>query len=58
MHIDGIRDLYKGFGISILTYTLSDAVWWASYPIAYGSIRDGIGSHLKEMETMEVGDRV
>ncbi|XP_048327392.1 uncharacterized protein LOC107416448 isoform X2 [Ziziphus jujuba] len=28
---DGIRGLYKGFGLSILTYSPSSAVWWASY---------------------------
>ncbi|XP_058070492.1 uncharacterized protein LOC131219397 [Magnolia sinica] len=28
---DGIRGLYRGFGLSIVTYTPSSAVWWASY---------------------------
>ncbi|KAI4346710.1 hypothetical protein L6164_007583 [Bauhinia variegata] len=28
---DGIRGLYKGFGLSIMTYSPSSAVWWASY---------------------------
>ncbi|XP_019193263.1 PREDICTED: solute carrier family 25 member 44-like [Ipomoea nil] len=31
---DGPRGLYRGFGISILTYAPSNAVWWASYSIA------------------------
>ncbi|XP_044506219.1 solute carrier family 25 member 44-like isoform X2 [Mangifera indica] len=28
---DGIRGLYRGFGLSIMTYGPSNAVWWASY---------------------------
>ncbi|WCJ25554.1 Mitochondrial substrate carrier family protein [Euphorbia peplus] len=28
---DGIRGFYRGFGLSVLTYAPSSAVWWASY---------------------------
>ncbi|XP_042062432.1 solute carrier family 25 member 44-like isoform X2 [Salvia splendens] len=28
---DGIRGLYRGFGLSVLTYSPSSAVWWATY---------------------------
>ncbi|XP_078430138.1 mitochondrial substrate carrier family protein [Wolffia australiana] len=28
---DGIRGLYRGFGLSVLVYSPSSAVWWASY---------------------------
>lgn len=28
---DGIRGLYRGFGLAVLTYSPSSAVWWASY---------------------------
>eukprot|EP00250_Pteridium_aquilinum_P006456 c16379_g1_i1 orf=111-1076(+) len=28
---DGIRGLYRGFGMSVITYSPSSAVWWASY---------------------------
>ncbi|CAN6477143.1 unnamed protein product [Victoria cruziana] len=28
---DGFRGLYRGFGLSIMTYSPSSAVWWASY---------------------------
>lgn len=28
---NGIRGLYKGFGLSVMTYSPSSAVWWASY---------------------------
>ncbi|KAI7728257.1 hypothetical protein M8C21_019040 [Ambrosia artemisiifolia] len=50
IHTDGIRGLYRGFGISILTYAPSNAVWWASYSLAHRAIWDGIGSHLKREE--------
>ncbi|XP_024968524.1 solute carrier family 25 member 44-like [Cynara cardunculus var. scolymus] len=47
---DGVRGLYKGFGISILTYAPSNAVWWASYSMAYRSIWGGIRSHSFKKE--------
>ncbi|KAK1418328.1 hypothetical protein QVD17_27471 [Tagetes erecta] len=50
VHTDGIRGLYRGFGISILTYAPSNAVWWASYSLAHRSIWDRIGYHLKKEE--------
>ncbi|KAK3032546.1 hypothetical protein RJ639_036785 [Escallonia herrerae] len=28
---DGVRGLYRGFGLSVMTYSPSSAVWWASY---------------------------
>lgn len=28
---DGIRGLYRGFGLSVMTYSPSSGVWWASY---------------------------
>ncbi|XP_057768585.1 uncharacterized protein LOC130988688 isoform X2 [Salvia miltiorrhiza] len=28
---DGVRGLYRGFGLSVLTYSPSSAVWWATY---------------------------
>ncbi|KAF7822383.1 solute carrier family 25 member 44-like [Senna tora] len=28
---DGIRGFYRGFGLSVMTYSPSNAVWWASY---------------------------
>lgn len=31
MKSDGIRGLYRGFGLSVMTYSPSSAVWWASY---------------------------
>ncbi|OAY26901.1 solute carrier family 25 member 44 [Manihot esculenta] len=42
LHADGPRGLYRGFGISILTYAPSNAVWWASYSVAHRLIWGGI----------------
>ncbi|KAH9569098.1 hypothetical protein CY35_03G114300 [Sphagnum magellanicum] len=42
LRTDGIRGLYRGFGMSVLTYSPSSAVWWA----AYGSSQRLIWRHL------------
>lgn len=39
---DGLRGLYRGFGLSVMTYSPSSAVWWASY----GSSQRIIWSYL------------
>ncbi|KAL8137445.1 hypothetical protein V2J09_003446 [Rumex salicifolius] len=31
IRVDGIRGLYKGFGLSVMRYAPTSAVWWASY---------------------------
>ncbi|KFK24466.1 hypothetical protein AALP_AAs48221U000100 [Arabis alpina] len=38
LYTDGLRGFYRGFGISILTYAPSNALWWASYSLAEKSI--------------------
>ncbi|XP_022850795.1 solute carrier family 25 member 44-like isoform X2 [Olea europaea var. sylvestris] len=47
---DGIRGFYRGFGLSVMTYSPSSAVWWASYGssqrliwslLGYGTEHDG-----------------
>ncbi|KAK1314484.1 hypothetical protein QJS10_CPA06g02465 [Acorus calamus] len=43
---DGLRGLYRGFGMSILTYAPSNAVWWASYSVSQRLIWGGIGCHF------------
>ncbi|KAL6528817.1 hypothetical protein OROMI_028993 [Orobanche minor] len=43
INADGVRGLYRGFGISILTYAPSNAVWWASYSVAHRVIWGSIG---------------
>lgn len=46
LRADGIRGLYRGFGISILTYAPSNAVWWASYSVAQRVVWSGVGCVL------------
>lgn len=46
VNTDGIRGLYRGFGISILTYAPSNAVWWVSYSVAQRLIWSGMGCFL------------
>ncbi|XP_072974098.1 uncharacterized protein [Typha angustifolia] len=41
---DGLRGLYRGFGVSILTYAPSNAVWWLSYAMAQRAIWGMVGS--------------
>ncbi|PSR96187.1 Mitochondrial substrate carrier family protein like [Actinidia chinensis var. chinensis] len=47
---DGPRGLYRGFGISILTYAPSNAVWWASYSVAQRLVWGGIGCYLSKKD--------
>ncbi|KAK9078483.1 hypothetical protein SSX86_002540 [Deinandra increscens subsp. villosa] len=47
---DGVRGLYRGFGISILTYAPSNAVWWAAYSMAHRAIWGGIGCYCLKKE--------
>ncbi|KAL1298341.1 hypothetical protein HN51_042716 [Arachis hypogaea] len=46
LRTDGPRGLYRGFGISILTYAPSNAVWWASYSVAQRMVWGGVGYYL------------
>ncbi|WOL03919.1 solute carrier family 25 member 44-like isoform X1 [Canna indica] len=43
---DGLRGLYRGFGLSIVTYAPSNAVWWASYSLSQRLIWGGISYHM------------
>lgn len=45
IHADGVRGLYRGFGLSILTYAPSSAVWWTSYSVAHRLIWGCIGCY-------------
>lgn len=45
VHADGLRGLYRGFGISTLTYAPSNAVWWASYSMAHRGIWGLVGCY-------------
>ncbi|GMY34675.1 solute carrier family 25 member 44-like [Fagus crenata] len=46
LNTDGPRGLYRGFGISILTYAPSNAMWWASYSVAQRVVWSGIGYYF------------
>ncbi|ONM09431.1 Mitochondrial substrate carrier family protein [Zea mays] len=46
---DGIRGLYRGFGLSVMTYAPSSAVWWASYGSSQRIIWSALG-HLHNKE--------
>ncbi|XP_042511514.1 solute carrier family 25 member 44-like [Macadamia integrifolia] len=46
LNTDGLRGLYRGFGMSILTYAPSNAVWWASYSVAQRLVWGGLGCYL------------
>ncbi|KAK7283174.1 hypothetical protein RIF29_12532 [Crotalaria pallida] len=43
---DGARGFYRGFGISILTYAPSNAVWWTSYSMAHRFIWGTFGGYM------------
>ncbi|KAF3319984.1 solute carrier family 25 member 44-like protein [Carex littledalei] len=40
---EGLNGLYRGFGVSILTYAPSNAVWWASYSVSQRFIWQLVG---------------
>lgn len=53
---DGLRGLYRGFGISILTYAPSNAVWWTSYSMVHRFIWSAFGCHMgKKEDNNELG---
>lgn len=50
IYADGLRGLYRGFGISILTYAPSNAVWWTSYSVAHRLIWSGLGYYTSKKD--------
>ncbi|KAI4316489.1 hypothetical protein L6164_024469 [Bauhinia variegata] len=46
VYADGLRGLYRGFGISIVTYAPSNAVWWTSYSMAHRLIWGAFGCRM------------
>ncbi|CAL5324934.1 unnamed protein product [Camellia sinensis] len=49
--VDGIRGLYRGFGLSVLTYSPSSVVWWASYGSSQRLIWSGYYSTIEHEES-------
>lgn len=52
---DGIRGLYRGFGMSVFTYSPSSAVWWASYGASQRLIWRALGYNFAESDTQKPG---
>ena len=46
LRTEGLGGLYRGFGMSIITYAPSSATWWATYGMAertyWRSVREGL----------------
>jgi solute carrier family 25, member 44 len=40
---EGLTGLYRGFGVSIVTYAPSNAIWWASYSVSQRLIWQLVG---------------
>lgn len=57
LHSDGPRGLYRGFGISILIYAPSNAVWWSSYSVTQRVVWGGFRwySSKKQKDGVENG---
>jgi solute carrier family 25, member 44 len=45
---DGVRGLYRGFGLSTLTYAPSNAVWWSTYAVAQRLLWRAVGEDRSE----------
>lgn len=43
LRMDGLRGLYRGFGMSILTYAPSSALWWGTYSVTQRSLWKTLG---------------
>lgn len=49
---DGIRGLYRGFGMSVMTYSPSSAFWWASYGFSQRIIWRSLGYSSEDSSLM------
>ncbi len=43
VRVDGLGGLYRGFGMSIITYAPSNALWWSSYCVTQRSVWMSLG---------------
>ncbi|CAO2825294.1 unnamed protein product [Amaranthus hypochondriacus] len=55
---DGVRGLYRGFGLSVITYSPSSAVWWASYGSSQRLFWRILGHGAEPKETPSLGEIV
>ncbi|KAI5061148.1 hypothetical protein GOP47_0023653 [Adiantum capillus-veneris] len=51
LRVEGLRGLYRGFGMSILTYAPSSALWWATYCMTQRTIWKSLGLGLNKSGT-------
>ncbi|XP_057522098.1 uncharacterized protein LOC130802187 isoform X2 [Amaranthus tricolor] len=55
---DGVRGLYRGFGLSVITYSPSSAVWWASYGSSQRLFWRILGHGAEQKEAPSLGEIV
>eukprot|EP00250_Pteridium_aquilinum_P006512 c16414_g1_i1 orf=483-1532(+) len=53
LRVDGLRGLYRGFGVSILTYAPSSALWWATYCMTQRTLWKGLGLGMSRCSDAE-----
>lgn len=58
LNTDGVRGLYRGFGISLLIYAPTNAAWWASYSMMQRLVWSGMEHflHNKEDKRLETSN--
>lgn len=39
---EGVRGLYRGFGLSVLSYVPASAIWWSTYTAVHSRARDAL----------------
>lgn len=49
---DGPKGFYRGFGISLLTYAPSNAVWWTSYSMVHRFIWGSFGPYMGQRDNV------
>ncbi|KAK7351304.1 hypothetical protein VNO77_10640 [Canavalia gladiata] len=53
---DGARGFYRGFGISILTYAPSNAVWWTTYSMVHRLIWGAFGCYMGKRDERNINN--
>ncbi|MCO5614867.1 hypothetical protein L7F22_069152 [Adiantum nelumboides] len=53
LRVEGLRGLYRGFGMSILTYAPSSALWWATYCMTQRTIWKSLGLGMNKSADVE-----
>nr|KYP43107.1 Solute carrier family 25 member 44 [Cajanus cajan] len=53
--VEGARGLYRGFGVSVVTYAPCNAVWWGSYSVAQRVTWGAFGEGNRDWEVQVQG---